>query len=187
MPKAQHGAVFADGWFSGCAWSPDEQRVAYVAEAHAPAPAASFNSPVNASPDMRPCRSPWARKCRSGAAGAARRAAMASSPPCHGPGRAWATGRCATLYFEMFQGICHACEISMFQKVRAAGHSQHVVWKVRCMGLWHVQEDWGELYTGKRAPALFVLDLKTWALARVRGLPAESSAALPIWDPEGAM
>ena len=49
-----------------------------------------------------------------------------------------------------------------------------------------VQEDWGELYEGKRATALFVLDLKTWALARVRGLPAESSAALPIWDPEGA-
>lgn len=65
-------------------------------------------------------------------------------------------------------------------------HSQYVVWKVRCMGLRHAQEDWGELYTGKRAPTLFVLDLKTWVLARVRGLPAESSAALPIWDPEGA-
>lgn len=58
VPKAQHGAVFADGWFSGCAWSPDEQRVAYVAEAHALASAASFNSPVNAPPDKRPCRSP---------------------------------------------------------------------------------------------------------------------------------
>lgn len=48
VPKAQHGAVFADGWFSGCAWSPDEQRVAYVAEACAPAPAAGFLPPCTA-------------------------------------------------------------------------------------------------------------------------------------------
>ena len=58
MPKAQHGAVFADSWFSGCAWSPDEQRVAYVAEARASAPAAGLISPVGAAPDKRPMQEP---------------------------------------------------------------------------------------------------------------------------------
>lgn len=33
VPKALHGAVYNDGWFgAGAAWSPDESRVAYVAE-----------------------------------------------------------------------------------------------------------------------------------------------------------
>jgi hypothetical protein len=33
VPKAQHGAVYNDGWFSrGAAWSSDESRVVYVAE-----------------------------------------------------------------------------------------------------------------------------------------------------------
>jgi acylaminoacyl-peptidase len=30
-----HGAVYSDGWFEGVAWSPDEDRVAYTAEAPA--------------------------------------------------------------------------------------------------------------------------------------------------------
>jgi hypothetical protein len=33
VPKAQHGAVINDGWFSrGAAWSSDESKVVYVAE-----------------------------------------------------------------------------------------------------------------------------------------------------------
>ncbi len=33
VPKALHGPVYNDNWFSrGAAWSPDESRVAYVAE-----------------------------------------------------------------------------------------------------------------------------------------------------------
>lgn len=33
VPTTLHGAVYNDGWFAaGAAWSPDEQRVAYVAE-----------------------------------------------------------------------------------------------------------------------------------------------------------
>ena len=33
VPKKQHGSVYNDGWFgSGAAWSPDESRLAYVAE-----------------------------------------------------------------------------------------------------------------------------------------------------------
>ena len=33
VPSKQHGALYNDGWFSlGPAWSPDESRIAYVAE-----------------------------------------------------------------------------------------------------------------------------------------------------------
>ncbi len=37
VPKKQHGGVYNDGWFgSGAAWSPDESRLAYVAEVSLP-------------------------------------------------------------------------------------------------------------------------------------------------------
>ena len=33
VPKSLHGQVYADNWFGlGVAWSPDEDRIAYVAE-----------------------------------------------------------------------------------------------------------------------------------------------------------
>ncbi len=33
VPKTLHGGVYNDGWFgAGAAWSPDESRLAYVAE-----------------------------------------------------------------------------------------------------------------------------------------------------------
>jgi Acylamino-acid-releasing enzyme, N-terminal domain len=33
VPKMLHGSIYNDGWFgSGAAWSPDEGRLAYVAE-----------------------------------------------------------------------------------------------------------------------------------------------------------
>ena len=35
VPAAVHGPVYADGWFEGVAWSADEDRVAYTAEAPA--------------------------------------------------------------------------------------------------------------------------------------------------------
>ncbi len=39
VPKKQHGGVYNDGWFgSGAAWSPDESRLAYVAEVSLPVP-----------------------------------------------------------------------------------------------------------------------------------------------------
>lgn len=47
------------------------------------------------------------------------------------------------------------------------------------------QEDWGELYTGKRAPAVFVADLRSWKVQRVGGLPAEHSFGQPVWAPSG--
>lgn len=48
-----------------------------------------------------------------------------------------------------------------------------------------VQEDWGELNTGKKPPALFMLDLASWRVAPVGGLPPESSAGQPVWTPKG--
>ena len=37
VPKKQHGGVYNDGWFgSDAAWSPDESRLAYVAEVSLP-------------------------------------------------------------------------------------------------------------------------------------------------------
>eukprot|EP00976_Prorocentrum_cordatum_P110081 1195134-Prorocentrum_minimum.AAC.1 len=38
VPKKTHGAVYADGWFEGIHWSPDEARLAYVAEEPQPDP-----------------------------------------------------------------------------------------------------------------------------------------------------
>lgn len=33
VPEALHGPIYNDGWFgAGAEWSPDESRVAYVAE-----------------------------------------------------------------------------------------------------------------------------------------------------------
>ena len=48
-----------------------------------------------------------------------------------------------------------------------------------------LQEDWGELNTGKKPPALFVLDLASWRVVAVSGLPQQSSAGQPVWTPQG--
>lgn len=48
-----------------------------------------------------------------------------------------------------------------------------------------MQEDWGELNTGKRPPALFVLGLGSWRVAPVAGLPPDSSIGQPVWTPAG--
>ena len=48
-----------------------------------------------------------------------------------------------------------------------------------------LQEDWGELNTGKKPPALFVLDLASWRAVPVSGLPQDSSAGQPVWTPNG--
>ena len=48
-----------------------------------------------------------------------------------------------------------------------------------------MQEDWGERYTGKRAPGLFVLDLRSWRVHRLKGTPQESSVGQPVWSPSG--
>ena len=53
-------------------------------------------------------------------------------------------------------------------------------------GCWCPQEDWGELYSGKRAPGIFVLDLQTSKVQRLTGTPADSSVGQPVWSPSGA-
>ncbi|GLI63346.1 hypothetical protein VaNZ11_006269 [Volvox africanus] len=44
-------------------------------------------------------------------------------------------------------------------------------------------EDWGELNTGKRPPAPYVLDLERREVLQVPGLPAENSVGQPTWCP----
>jgi acylaminoacyl-peptidase len=53
-------------------------------------------------------------------------------------------------------------------------------------GVGAYEEDWGELNTGKRPPALFVLDTKAWTVAAVGGLPAGASCGQPVWAPGAA-
>jgi hypothetical protein len=50
-----------------------------------------------------------------------------------------------------------------------------------------LQEDWGELNTGKRHPAVFVMDCKSWAVQPVAGLPDDATAGQPVWTPCGAI
>lgn len=51
------------------------------------------------------------------------------------------------------------------------------------MGEW--QEDWGEINTGKKVPALFVLELSDWTVSKVAGIPEGISAGQPTWAPTG--
>ena len=51
---------------------------------------------------------------------------------------------------------------------------------------WCSQEDWGELYSGKRAPGIFVLDLQKLKVQRLTGMPADSSVGQPVWSRSGA-
>ena len=48
-----------------------------------------------------------------------------------------------------------------------------------------LQEDWGELYTGKQAPGIFILDLKTFMVQPLAGTPENSSVGQPVWSPTG--
>lgn len=47
-----------------------------------------------------------------------------------------------------------------------------------------LQEDWGELNTGKKVPKLFVIDVATGSVLAVKGLPAENSTGQPVWTPD---
>ncbi|KIY93010.1 hypothetical protein MNEG_14953 [Monoraphidium neglectum] len=53
-------------------------------------------------------------------------------------------------------------------------------------GVAAAQEDWGELNTGKGAPALFVLDAGGWTVTKLAGLPEDHSCGQPVWTPDGA-
>ncbi|CAL5219578.1 g1438 [Coccomyxa viridis] len=52
-------------------------------------------------------------------------------------------------------------------------------------GVGEFEDDWGELYTGKRAPGIFILDLKTFIVQPMAGTPENSSVGQPIWSPTG--
>lgn len=53
------------------------------------------------------------------------------------------------------------------------------IWKGQ--GDW--QEDWGESYTGKRRPILFVADLQNGNVQKVEGLPDDLNAGQVVWAP----
>ncbi|KAG2495995.1 hypothetical protein HYH03_005919 [Edaphochlamys debaryana] len=53
-------------------------------------------------------------------------------------------------------------------------------------GVGAAAEDWGELNTGKRPPAAFVLDLNRREVVKVPGLPEEHSVGQPTWCPPRA-
>lgn len=54
-------------------------------------------------------------------------------------------------------------------------------------GTWKGQgdwtEDWGETYTGKRRPVLFVVSLRSGTVQVVEGLPSDLSAGQVVWSP----
>lgn len=50
-----------------------------------------------------------------------------------------------------------------------------------------LQEDWGELYTGKRAPGIFILDLQSCQVQQLKGTPQDSSVGQPVWSPSGEL
>jgi acylaminoacyl-peptidase len=117
VPKLLHGGVFNDGWFgTGAAWSPDETKVAYVAEA----------PPATKTPE-------W---CGVAAGPDGKKPEGAAAP------KGW-----------------------------------------RGLGEW--TPDWGELFTGKKPPTLFVLDCTSGLVQPVAGLPDDSSCGQPVWAPKG--
>jgi acylaminoacyl-peptidase len=133
-PKALHGAIVNDNWFSrGAAWSPDETRVCYVAEA----------PPTQRTPQWGSSEKKDEGGSSGGKSAAAPPASSAATP------RGW-------------------------------------------RGVGEAEEDWGELNTGKRPPALFVLDTRDWS---VRSLPTgvtpgsdaseHHSCGQPAWTPDG--
>ncbi|EIE20682.1 alpha/beta-hydrolase [Coccomyxa subellipsoidea C-169] len=123
VPTKVHGSVFNDGWFSaGASWDPQEQRIAYVAEAPADVETPEWGGIFEAATDGNSSEGPKEEK--------------GAAP------KSW-----------------------------------------RGLGEW--QEDWGELYTGKKAPALFVLDLGSWKVQGLKGTPPESSVGQPVWSPTG--
>ncbi|KAL4526114.1 hypothetical protein Ndes2526B_g01069 [Nannochloris sp. 'desiccata'] len=116
VPCSLHGSMYNDGWFgSGAAWSPDETRLAYVAEMPVLSKAPEFGG-AQKGPDGK--------------------------------------------------------------KMEGAGPKG---WR----GIGEFQEDWGELNTGKRAPALFVLELSSGQVAEVQGMPENASVGQPQWSPDG--
>ena len=49
-----------------------------------------------------------------------------------------------------------------------------------------LQEDWGELNTGKKVPQLFVLEVESGEVTPVAGMPEETSVGQPVWTPDAS-
>eukprot|EP00208_Stichococcus_sp_RCC1054_P004576 CAMPEP_0206148488 /NCGR_PEP_ID=MMETSP1473-20131121/36760_1 /ASSEMBLY_ACC=CAM_ASM_001109 /TAXON_ID=1461547 /ORGANISM="Stichococcus sp, Strain RCC1054" /LENGTH=792 /DNA_ID=CAMNT_0053545837 /DNA_START=314 /DNA_END=2692 /DNA_ORIENTATION=- len=147
VPTTLHGAVYNDGWFAaGAAWSPDEQRVAYVAEAPADVQTPLWGNSASANEDK--ISGGDADGNRSGAVGDDGQEIGADGSD---------------------------------KKGKADEGAQPKTWR----GVGTFQEDWGELNTGKRRPALFVLDTTSWHVVGVQGLPPGATAGQPVWTPSG--
>lgn len=50
-------------------------------------------------------------------------------------------------------------------------------------GIGAYEDDWGELFKGKRAPGLFLLDLGSYKVQKVQGTPEDHSCGQPVWSP----
>lgn len=48
-----------------------------------------------------------------------------------------------------------------------------------------LQEDWGELNTGKKVPRIFVLDIAKGQVSAINA-PEDSSVGQPVWTPDGS-
>ena len=187
VPKSVHGAVYGDGWFAGCAWCPRGDRVAYVAEARARAP-----------PPCRPAPAPRAVRARTATAatraGARQQRAAGVGPLGHA--RRWQgcqEARCRQRAARRAPDLARGRRLAGARSHEPGPAPDRVAARLAASHapVAHAapsapQEDWGETQTGKRAPALFVLDVAARRVTRVRGLPADASAAAPVWEPAGA-
>eukprot|EP00884_Botryococcus_braunii_P019747 jgi/Botrbrau1/6456/Bobra.0034s0031.1 len=52
-------------------------------------------------------------------------------------------------------------------------------------GVGPYEEDWGELFTGKRDPSIFVLDLATWSVSPLPSVPSKHALGQPCFLPSG--
>ncbi|ONK60593.1 uncharacterized protein A4U43_C08F20250 [Asparagus officinalis] len=70
---------------------------------------------------------------------------------------------------------------SVYKKEDSSSKSS-VSWKGQ--GEW--EEDWGETYTGKRKPALFVVDINSGEVRMAEGIPRSLSVGQVVWAPLSA-
>lgn len=95
------------------------------------------------------------------------------------------TSLCQAAASRIYNLQCHQC-LSKSMTLRTLsllgcldampGANQKLLW---------LQEDWGELNTGKSSPKLFVLDIRKGEVTAVSGMPDDSSVGQPVWTPDG--
>lgn len=50
-----------------------------------------------------------------------------------------------------------------------------------------LKEDWGEKHSGKRPPAVFILDTAENSIWKIAGQHEDASYGQPQWTPEGGL